>query len=71
MKNSFRSSKNFSRELVVASELYDYSMDPDETVNIVQEEKYKNLARELDNKLVGFFKSEEQKLSNRKSVHPL
>jgi iduronate 2-sulfatase len=55
MKDSFRSSKPFSKELVVATELYDYQKDPNETVNVADDMKYASVAKDLNEKMISFF----------------
>jgi len=60
LKNSFRSYKPYSKELVVASELYDYSKDPNETINVVGEKAYAAVSKELNEKMVNFLVSQEK-----------
>ena len=61
LKDSYRSYKPFSKELVVASELYDYKKDPNETVNVVNETNYDAVARDLNSKMVAFLNSQMRK----------
>jgi iduronate 2-sulfatase len=61
MKDSFRTSKPFDKNLVVTSELYDYNKDPNETVNVADEEKYASVMKDMNSKIIGFFESEYKK----------
>jgi hypothetical protein len=45
---------------VVATEMYDYQEDPDETVNVVSDKKYEKEAASLYNEMLAFFKSQER-----------
>ena len=59
LKNNFRSNQPFSKDYVVASELYDYEKDPDETVNVVDEKEYAAISKDMHSKMLGFLKSQE------------
>jgi arylsulfatase A-like enzyme len=61
MKDSYRSYKPFSKDLIVATELYDYKIDPNETVNVVKEKNYVSVAKDLDSKMVAFLNSQRSK----------
>jgi arylsulfatase A-like enzyme len=61
LKDSFRSYKPYSKELVATSELYDYSKDPNETINVVGEKEYAAVSKELNEKMVKFLVSQENK----------
>ena len=65
LKDSFRSSKPFHKDLVVASELYDYQIDPNETVNVVDEKAYTAIRTDLNNKMIQFMNSEASKLKGK------
>ena len=65
LKNNFRSNQPFRKELVVASELYDYENDPNETINVVSEKKYAAISNDLNNKMLDFLKSQEEKAQKR------
>lgn len=65
-KDTFRSTQPFRKELVVASELYDYEKDPNETVNVVDEKKYDSVTRDLNNKMTVFLNSQAKNASKRK-----
>ncbi len=60
MKDHFRSGTPFRNELVAAGEMYDYTKDPNETVNVIDEKNYAAASQELRKKMVQFFKSQEQ-----------
>jgi hypothetical protein len=61
LKDGYRSYKPFRKDLVVASELYDYGKDPNETVNVVGEREYASVAKEMNEKMEGFLKSKQLK----------
>ena len=61
LKNSFRSYKPYSEALVAVSELYDYSKDPNETINVVGEKEYAAVSKELNEKMVKFLASQQNK----------
>jgi len=61
MGDGFRSERPFSDSLVAAAELYDYTTDPNETVNVVGEKKYSAAAKGLHEKMLQFFKGQESK----------
>jgi arylsulfatase A-like enzyme len=64
-KDTFRSTQPFKKELVVASELYDYEKDPNETVNVVDDKKYDSVTRDLNNKMTVFLNSQAKNVSKR------
>lgn len=64
LKDTFRTKKTFSNDLVVATELYDYKKDPNETVNVVNDPGYTGVAKELKGKMIEFFRSQQKKLNN-------
>ena len=59
--NNFTTKDAFSNEKVFAKELYDYSKDPLEKVNVYNDKNYANTAKEMYNKMITFFKSQEGK----------
>ena len=61
LKDSYRSYKPYSKDLVVASELYDYEKDPDETINVVGEREYAAISKELNGKMKDFLYSQLKK----------
>lgn len=46
----------FDEELVVARELYDYTKDPLEMINVIDEKKYAAMRKEWEKKSLAFFK---------------
>lgn len=68
LKDTFRTSKTFSKELVVATELYDYGKDPNETVNVVNEPGYTGIAKELNGKMIEFFQRQQKKLATKNTL---
>ena len=58
LKDSFRSSKPYRKDLVVARELYDYKKDPNETVNVVDEKGYASVTKDMDGKMLQFLASQ-------------
>ena len=59
MGDNFRSSQPFKKELVVGSELYDYTKDPNETVNVVNDKKYAAVSKDMLGKMLAFLKTQE------------
>jgi len=66
MKESFRSYKPFNKNLIVATELYDYQKDPNETVSVVSEKEYASVAEDLNGKIVAFLNSQYKRFSGKK-----
>jgi iduronate 2-sulfatase len=58
MKDFFRSTRPFNKDLVVASELYDYKKDPNETVNVADDKKYESVVKDMHEKMIQFFASQ-------------
>lgn len=54
MGKDFRSNQPFNAELVRGSELYDYDKDPNETENVVNDEKYALVSKEMHDKMTRF-----------------
>ena len=65
LKDSFRSSKPYNSDLVVASELYDYQKDPDETINVADEKAYAAVRKDLNDKMVAFFAAQLKKFQDK------
>jgi arylsulfatase A-like enzyme len=59
-KNNFRSTQPFNSDLIIATEMYDYQKDPNETVNVVDEKKYSSASKELNNTMIHFLKTQEK-----------
>ncbi|MEI6139152.1 MAG: sulfatase [Mariniphaga sp.] len=54
LKDTFRSYKPYSKDLVVASELYDYEKDPNETKNVVDDKIYASVTKDMNDKMLQF-----------------
>ena len=65
MKDNFRTNRAFDQNLVVASELYDYQKDPDETINVVDQNTYAEVAKDMKAKMLDYFKVQYLKLSKK------
>ena len=65
LKDSFRSYKPFNKELIVATELYDYRKDPNETVSVVNEKEYASIAEDLSSKMEAFLNLQFKKSSGK------
>jgi len=59
--NDFTTDQPFETKKVFATEMYNYTADPLEKVNIYKADKYKDAAKDMYSKMVGFFKSQEKK----------
>lgn len=59
--NDYRSNQPFDEKLVIDSELYDYELDPLETKNVVNEEKYASVNSALKKQMISFFTSQKYK----------
>jgi iduronate 2-sulfatase len=58
MNNGYRSNQPYKKELMIGAELYDYKNDPDEKVNVANDEKYKEVSAQLHGKMLAFLKSQ-------------
>lgn len=56
--NDFTSAQSFDPGKVYAEEMYDYTSDPLERVNIYGDEKYKEAAADMHKKMIEFFHSQ-------------
>jgi arylsulfatase A-like enzyme len=54
MKDNFRSSQAFDQKLEVATELYDYQKDPNESVNVADDPQYSVPAADMNEKMLNF-----------------
>jgi len=60
MANGFRTNNPFAEAEIYATELYDYQKDPLETVSMVNEKEYNTVAKEMKQKMLQYFKSQEK-----------
>jgi arylsulfatase A-like enzyme len=60
MANGFRTNKPFTEAELYATELYDYQKDPLETVSVVNEKEYNTVAKEMKQKMLQYFKTQEK-----------
>jgi arylsulfatase A-like enzyme len=58
--SSFTSDQPFAANKIYASEMYDYVKDPLEKINVVNNKKYAAASKEMYNKIILFFKSQEK-----------
>ena len=61
LANGFRSTQPFDKDLVVGTELYDYIVDPLETVNVVDAKEYMDVSKSMNKKMLEFFASQVNK----------
>ena len=54
----FRTTVPFNRDLLVATELYDYKIDPLETVNVADEYQYRSVYSDLSRMMLEFFSTQ-------------
>ena len=59
--SDFTSDQPFDESKVYATEMYDYVNDPLEKVNVVNDKKYNASSKDMHDKMVAFFKSQEKK----------
>ena len=59
--SDFTGKDTFSENKIYATEMYDYVKDPLEKVNVVNDKNYKAISKDLYNKMVAYFKSQEKK----------
>lgn len=59
--NDYTTTQHFEYSKVFATEMYDYTTDPLEKVNIYNADNYNIVAKEMYNKMIDFFKSQEIK----------
>ena len=58
MGDNFRSNQPFKQSLVVGTELYDYTTDPLEKVNVADDKSYAPISKSMYNQMLEFFKSQ-------------
>lgn len=65
LKDDFCTNRVFHENLVFATELFDYQTDPNETINVVDEKLYVNVAKDLKIKMLNYFKAQRIKLNKK------
>ena len=65
MKDNFRTNRIFDKNLIIATELYDYQKDPNETINVVDEKSYTNISKEMNKKMLSYFDNQRIKLRKK------
>ena len=58
LKDTFRSYRPYNKDLVVASELYDYEKDPNETANVVDDKVYASVTKDMNDKMLRFLSNQ-------------
>jgi arylsulfatase A-like enzyme len=61
MKEDFRSTQAFNIDLVVATELFDYQKDPNETVNVADDLNYASVTKDMNEKMLNFLATQEKR----------
>ena len=65
MRDNFRSNRPFDKNLIVATELYDYQKDPNETINVVEDKNYADVLKEMNTGMIEYLKNQEIKLAKK------
>jgi len=65
MKDNFRSSQRFDDKLILATELYDYKKDPNETINVADEKNYSTIRKNLYKKMLDYMEKQRIKLTKK------
>jgi hypothetical protein len=65
LKDDFRSYKAYNKDLVVATELYDYQKDPLEKINVANEKSYKKVAAEMNQQMIDFFRTQNAPVADK------
>ncbi|MFZ4455940.1 MAG: sulfatase [Bacteroidales bacterium] len=65
LKDDFRTNRVYDKNLIVATELYDYQKDPNETINVVGDAKYAAATSDLHRKMLTYFEDQRIKLSKK------
>jgi len=63
MNDNFRTSQVFDEKRLIASELYDYKVDPNETFNVVDDKKYAITRKEMYSQMLNYFETQRIKLN--------
>ncbi len=60
LKNKARSTDPYNPAQLIGTELYDYDVDPMETINVAKEKKYTAVAAQMHKKMMAYFKTQEK-----------
>lgn len=60
MKDNFKSDQPYNEKFLIGAELYDYKTDPEETINVANDKKYGTASKEMKQKMIDFFKTQEK-----------
>jgi arylsulfatase A-like enzyme len=69
LKNNFRTYMSYKKELEVIRELYDYKTDPNESINLIDNNNYKDVVKRFENYSVNYFIDQEKSFYNRKTAN--
>jgi hypothetical protein len=58
LKNKARSTDPYNPAQLIGTELYDYEVDPMETINVAKEKKYTVVAAQMHKKMMAYFQSQ-------------
>lgn len=58
MKDGYKSDQPFKENLLIGAELYDYKIDPEETINVADDKNYVIISKDMKQKMLGYFKSQ-------------
>ena len=65
MKDNFRSTQVFNKDLLVGTELYDYQKDPEERINVVDKKEYASIVKILKANMSDYLTSEYKKYQTK------
>jgi arylsulfatase A-like enzyme len=60
LKDKARSTDPYNPAQLIGTELYDYEVDPMETINVAKEKKYTAVAAQMHKKMMAYFKTQEK-----------
>ena len=65
MKDNFRSTQIFNKDLLVGTELYDYQKDPEERINVIDIKEYAAIVKTLKANMLDYLTSEYKKYQTK------
>jgi arylsulfatase A-like enzyme len=68
LKDNFRTYMSYRKELEVAWELYDYKTDHYETINLINDNNYKDVIKRFEEYSVNYFIDQEKSFYNQKTA---